>query len=149
MFNGTRPIDWWMLAIEALVLILIAGEAGIGIRHWWKLRPPIKVVRKQISKGQHLRQSIPVHSHDENALWDWQNTVNAWSIETNETLAKFSIQAAAFFQLIVASSEVSPLVYGASGISFQLSGHSREAYQRLSIQLSNLRSIMEKPEAYF
>jgi len=36
MAEGIRPIDWWMLASEALVLLVIAGEAGIAMWCWWR-----------------------------------------------------------------------------------------------------------------
>src|SRR5439155_322757 len=36
-----------------------------------------------------------------------------------------------------------------SGRSFPIEGSQRESYQKLAAQLSNLRSIIEKPEAYF
>ena len=35
MSEATRPIDWWMLAIELLVLVVLAGEALLSLRSWY------------------------------------------------------------------------------------------------------------------
>jgi hypothetical protein len=36
MLEGTRPVDLWMLVIEVLVLLLIAGKVIAETVHWRK-----------------------------------------------------------------------------------------------------------------
>jgi hypothetical protein len=77
--------------------------------------------------------------------------VDAWSGETNAFLflSAQSARASASFMLIVASSTSDRMVNKSTGETVYLHGPTRECYQRLLVQLNNLRGIMEKPDVYF
>jgi hypothetical protein len=156
MFEGTRPIDWLMLVIEALVLLLILYEVIVGdIRHR-RERQSRLAISKRVSelswlmdKGQRIQTCVP---DPQITNWQlvkpWIDSVQAWKEETNTFLAARSPRASSAFMLITDAGNMDSVVHF-SGRQFALTGEVREFYQRLVIQLANLRRIMEQPDAYF
>jgi hypothetical protein len=149
------PLDRFL---EIGVFLLIAYEVIVGIvRHRGTTKRQRELGRivaslsKLMDKGQALQGSVPDPSRaDWPILESWIKSVDAWSGEMNAFLflGARSARASASFTLILDSS-ASDRVVNKPGESFNLHGPTRECYQRLLVQLSNLRGIMEKPDVYF
>ncbi len=59
MSEAACPIDWLMLAIELLVLVVIAGEALLSWRSWRGKCKKRAQILALISKGQVLERCPP------------------------------------------------------------------------------------------
>lgn len=157
MFEGVRPFDWLMLVIETLVLLLILYEVIVGIRRHRReekrakeLAHIIAALSEIMNKGKELQLSVPDPATTDWPVHDsWMKSVKAWSSDTNTFLATHSSRASSAFLLLLDTASVTSMVIRPNDSSFQLHGYLREYYQRLVVQLSNLRQIMEKPEVYF
>ena len=110
-----------------------------------------------MESGQRLHDNTPrpgevavAHMMNER-INQWISSGVAWGKEVNEYLKQSSPRAAATFVLIADSyQQANPqIVYLEGGYPFSIQGPQRETYQRLTAQLNNLRSIMERPDVYF
>jgi len=140
MLEGTRPIDLWMLAIELVILLVIVGEAAIGIRRYYKRRPILARLSKCMISGQALQNAVPVSGVQDNSLTTWSESVKAWVGETNTFLKKHSEGASSAF---LQDRGGTSLRYG--GVAWAV----HDWYLTLLARLNNLRSIIEKPDVYF
>ena len=159
MFDGVRPFDWLMLVVELLVLLLIFYEVIINLIHRRKERKRrlalgliVTSLAGFMEKGCKLQLDTPDPiTTTWGSITPWIDSVKLWAKDTSAFLAQHSSRAATAFGLI---GEIGVLtnpqpVYKEPGSSFPIEGPQRESYQRLVAQLTNLRSIIEKPEAYF
>ena len=143
-----------MFIIELLVLIAILWFEGREVWHQRKLRKRVSSLEPIMLQGQTIQRGVPEQSRVPGDLKnlmvieEWRNSVEAWSQGTSKLLAQYSTRAASAFSLMVKTGVPAQIVYREGGYSFSIHGSLRESYQRLVIQLDNLRSIMEKPEAY-
>jgi len=93
--------------------------------------------------------TFPVFAtNEEDEIADWILKAKDWSEDTNAYLARYSGRASASFSLVVTSTAADSVVHTPTS-SFPVTGRLREHYQKLLVQLDNLRRIMEKPDAYF
>jgi hypothetical protein len=156
MSEGTRAIDWLMLAIEALVLLLISYEVLAGqIRHRRDQQRRSTITERVVAlsafmdKGMRIKSCVP---DPQITNWQlvkpWMDSVQKWTDETNAFLAGHSSRASSAFMLTTDAGHMDTVVYSA-GRQFALFGDVRECYQRFAVQLANLRRIIEQPEAYF
>jgi predicted metal-dependent hydrolase len=136
--DATRPIDWWMLAIELLVLVVIATEAIISFVHWQARKTATKKALALLLEGQQIQDRVPGRNQDE-AAEEWNKEVGAWVTKTLTFLKGCSQQAEVTFNQLHKSL---PLSYKAALATEQL-------YGWLYRSLENLQAIMEKPEIYF
>lgn len=156
--DGARPIDWLVVIVDFLVLIVILWFEGGERRHKRNMRKRIASLSPFMERGQALQRAIPNPLDDSTPdakaekVKQWIDSVSDWDRETRDFLEQCSPRAAAAFGLIAETSQLAnpQYVYTESGSSFPISGDlQRESYQRLVAHLKNLRSITEKPEAYF
>ena len=104
-----------------------------------------------MDKGQREQYCVPDSQiRDWQAIKPWIDSVAAWTEETNALLAivSFLTRIGLAFMLITDAGNMDSVVYS-SGRQFALTGQVRECYQRLVVQLANLRRIMEQAEVYF
>jgi len=101
-------------------------------------------------RGQQLQRDVPstFATNEEDEIADWILKAKDWSEDTNAYLARYSGRASASFSLVVTSTAADSVVHTPTS-SFPVTGRLREHYQKLLVQLDNLRRIMEKPDAYF
>ena len=159
MFEGVRPFDWLMLVIEILVLLAILYFEGVGEWRYRKMRKRVAALVPFMDRGQELQHSVPEPSHPTHPSYsaaakqieEWMNSIDVWGKETRQFLEQYSPRAARVFENIAETGILAnpQTVHTESGRSFPIEGPQRESYLRLVAQLNNLRSIMEKPEAYF
>ena len=164
--DGARPIDWLVVIVDFLVLVAILWFEGIGEWRHHKERKRRSNVERIVAtlcgfmdKGQKIQREVPqpkpslhpTYIEVTGEIKEWENTVGIWNGEVHEFLQKCSARAAASFVLIAGTNQPAnpQIVYMEPGGSFPIEGSQRESYQKLVVQLSNLRSIIEKPEAYF
>jgi hypothetical protein len=106
-----------------------------------------------MTRGQELQRITPRPSHDaayNEAAWEWTTSVADWGEEIEKFLEQYSPRAVSVFGLIAQTRvRENPQVVYTKSDSFSIEGFHRDSYQKLITQLNNLRSIMEKPEAYF
>jgi len=136
MFRDVRPFDDLMLAIEVLVLLLIAYEVGSGI--WQRIRRHRRSRRLLgcFSKGQALQASVPAENAETE---EWLRNLKEWTDKTNNLLARYSPQASAAF------------LHSHSTVAGHYRGVARTAQTAMAElleRLENLRAIMERPEVY-
>ncbi len=159
LFDSYGPLD---RLLEIGVFVLIAYEVTVGIltrRKEHKRRLFLAGILADLSnfmeKGQKVQQAIPrpISDPTTDATWknitDWMDSVRTWNEETSTFLVHHSPRAYAAFSLVVGAKHADSVVYMQSGDSFPITGQFRECYQKLLVQLDNLRQIMGKPEAYF
>jgi hypothetical protein len=139
MSEGTRPIDWWMLAIELLVLIVIAGEALLTLWTWHNKKNKVAKIFKLMAKGQQLQESAPTQQEAQR-VGEWARLVGTWLTETNDFLRTCSPQASAAFLLNFDF----PTVHYA-----QIATGAHDSYVTILVRLKNLRNVMEKPDTYY
>jgi hypothetical protein len=155
MFGDARPIDWLVVAVDALVLLVILGEWGVSefrLRRDRKRRTHLAEVVKAISgllqKGEKVREELPAPAESEE-IKVWQAQAQTWTDETDGFLLERSSGASTAFRLILGTGDMSQIVQTSSGRTFSIDNRLRPSYERLVAQLHNLRSIMEKPDVYF
>jgi hypothetical protein len=152
LFGDARPIDVLILLVDFLVLAVIVWIEVGEKWHKRKMNRRVTEVRPYFDRGTKLQKEVPnpFGENYEVAYFEWTRRVREWSDDTHRFLGTHSERAADSFFLIVNASASDSVVYPENwGGSFPLTGHHRESYQRLLSYLSNLRTIMEKPEAYF
>lgn len=160
LFEGVRPFDWLMLGVEVAVLLLIAYEVCVGkYRHGKERKRRLTIARivmnlsEFMDKGQQIQANVPeqfpLDANEYDKFVVFKLAVEHWSNDTSQFLAHHSPRASAAFLLVVDSTSPDSLVYRRNGNTFALHGPLRECYQRLLAQLSNLKNIIEKPDAYF
>jgi hypothetical protein len=157
MFSGSRPFDWLMLAVEVLVLGLIAYEVIVGVlRHSRKgqRRRRIGEITNTLSafmeKGKTLQGGLPCTELAKELEADlWMVEADKWATEAGEFLAGHSPTASVAFRLTPGTGTMALVVQNSEGATFTIDGRQRHAYQRLVSRLENLRGIIEKPEVYF
>ena len=156
MFAGVRSFDWLMFVIETAVLALIGYEVIVGaVRHRREQRRRANLnglvaeISALMEKGLRLRSTVPLPDSNWHLfVQPWIDSVNHWCEETNGFLATHSARASQAFLLVTDSGSVDNVVQS-GGRQFVLLGLLRERYQPFVVQLSNLRRIIERPEAYF
>lgn len=155
IFSDVRPIDWLVVGVDALVLLVILCEWGVGeyrLRNERRERRRLAAIVAELSgfidKGHKLTMDIPSPT-DPGALRVWRDKAKTWREETNVFLLSRSSRASAAFQLVLHTGIHARVVETASGGSFSIDGPIRHSYERLMTELDNLRGISEKPEAYF
>ena len=139
MSEGPREIDWWMLAIELLVLIVIAGEALLALRNWRNKKNKVAKIFLLMAKGQRLQESAPTQQ-EFTRVDEWAGQVRTWLIETNDFLKACSPQASAAFLLNFDA----PTVHYA-----HIAQGAHDCYITILVRLKNLRNVMEKPDTYY
>ena|SRR5437868_1250173 len=167
LFGSPQPIEWWLLGADLAIVALIIWLDVPERLHKLKVQRCVADLGEFMDKGQKLMSTVPrpvsggagpssrstsnLPSYSGNVS-AWRTAVEEWITETNHFLTSKSPRAAAAFMLISVTGVVAnpQIVYTESGESFPISEDTlRESYQRLVVRLDNLRSIMEKPEAYF
>jgi hypothetical protein len=147
MLEGTRPIDLWMLAIELLVLLLIAYEVGIGVvrSREDKKRAGLVCVRSEkireiITRGQELQREAPRSGTAPMEAATWIDAEREWHKGTKALLESYSPQAAV------------ALMHDTSGEAppwwDSIATGARNEYATLICSLNNLRDILERPNVY-
>jgi hypothetical protein len=143
--------------VELGVLGLIAYEVAVGVvRHrravkrQKELGSIVRSLTDFMFKGQTLQQGVPDPTLAQWQAQDsWVREVADWVVDTSQFLSDRSQQAASSFLLVLDSSSSDSQLTMLAGNTVKLYGPVRQRYQMLLVHLSNLRSIMEKPEAYF
>jgi len=136
--EGIRPIDWVMLVVEVLVLAPIAVEIAPALVHKIKAKKRQKVLFSLLVKGQSILNRAP-NAFEQTPVHAWGLSVDQWSKEVTAVLAGYSEHAVALFNH---QSQVGmPFHHIATG--------AWPHYGKLSAQVENLRSIIEKPEIYY
>ena len=157
MIEQTRLIDWIMLVIEAAVLLLIAYEVGVNYCRY-RVETKQKERRNKILavlsdfmfRGQTIQHNVPTPNDMGTVITDWIALVAEWRIEVSQYLAETSSRAESAFSLISDSHQSGDHVFHhTADASFYVTGLVAQSYRPLIAYLSNLRSIMEKPEIYF
>jgi hypothetical protein len=141
MFEGVRPCDWLMLAVEIAVLLLIAWEIGRDIWHSRKMRYRYNALFECLDKGQQLHWSFPQLGPDScnrAERLEWENSAKTWIKETAAFIRRYSPRAATMFLREVNDSHFSDVV---NNLDFW--------HTALFERLRNLREIMEKCDIYF
>ena len=125
MFEGIRPYDWWMLGINAVVLVLVTYQATVmvvqqitGLNRKKRLRTITGELRGFISSGKEAQNSP-----------DWNariESTKAWIAHVEEYLAPQSEKALEEFR------------WGSGPVSTEL-----------QVRLDNLHRISQNAENYF
>lgn len=161
MIYGLTTADLLIIGIDALVLLVIVLEWTWSYRRERakdkqaeKQAKVVAVISDFMFKGHALAGSVPnpekLHeSNDWGPAHDWEGEVEVWRTEVAQFLSSRSGTAASVFLLVTAPNAVVCTVHPLEQWSFRLHGRLREVYQELQGYLDNLRSIMEKPDAYF
>ena len=147
VWTGVKAIS---PAMELLVVLMIAYEIRHTVLEKRAVRKRAVQVREksdqilgQISKGQTLKKTAPKkesYEQDYERVVEWVAAVESWITDTNRMLIGFSQRAATtFLDDALARTDA----------SIPVDHKARDCYITLSHRLSNLRSIMERPEVYF
>ena len=142
--------------VEFLVFVLILYEVIAGIAHRRSERKREKFLETIVNsltsflgKGNDIRCSVPDPQKDWAKFEAWRKSEEAWSLETEKYLLKFSKRAYHVFALVAEAHQADSFINRPDGYSFPLAGSERECYQALLVKLSNLGKIIENPESYF
>jgi hypothetical protein len=144
----------WDRLIELGVFVLIAYEVIVGIvrhRKEKKRQARLAAISSKLcalmDEGQKIREAAVPQWHEQT---EWMNAMRDWSERTSGYLSALSPSAAAAFGLVVDSPpNTTRAVRMKKGGGFNIAGPLLELYYSHSVQLNNLRGIIEKPEAYF
>jgi hypothetical protein len=138
-----RPADWAILAVDLLVLIVIAIEFIHNLRREHReeqrrkeIVTRVRAVREALEKGHKLQHSAA--SSGDPRVETWYQSVLKWTEETRGLVRSFSPQAEACFADVSNPPALGNL--GSVGRQFD--------YAQLLARLANLRSIIEKPDVY-
>jgi hypothetical protein len=126
MSEGIRPFDWWMLGIEAAVMILVAYEVGVTIFQQITGAKRKKRLRGITSK---LRGFITSGENALNSPDSWNARIasgRAWTADVETYLASQSEKALEEFR------------WGTGPVSTEL-----------QVRLDNLHRISQNAENYF
>jgi len=146
-----RPFDWIMLAVEVLVLILIAVEIFIFTGpEWWHGIQAKKKAAKLIpflAQGEALRNLISKSpNQDQN---QHRENILKWDKETQDFLAAIAPRALSAYMHIVRLQANDSAVLSANGQLHPVHGLFADAYRVLQSRLENLQKIIETPVLYF
>jgi hypothetical protein len=149
MFDGVRPFDWIMLAVEVAVLLLIAFEIGAEIFRKRKTKRLSNKAFEFLQRSQLLKGSAPKTNsacgpkgpHGEKVVQSWLEAVEQWNQETVKFLESCSPQARAAF--LVSEEEAFQQEILTVPVDAQW------WYGTLSTRAMNLQRIAENPEVYF
>lgn len=152
-----RTIDWVMLVVELLVLLVIVWEFGITEwRHHGekKRKANLRSIADRLvgymDAGLKLQGTVPDHQESTFIIEDaWMIAVADWSFDTGKYLGALSQRAWSAFTLIANSNAGDSTISSLSGHYFTITGPLRECYQRLLVQLQNLKDIIERADTYF
>jgi hypothetical protein len=156
LFSGSRPIDWVMFVIEALVLLVILYEVIAGEvrrRKEAKRRTFLDARVVELSRardeGKRLISVVPdAGTVSAQTRQPWVKAVADWTESTEKTLAGYSPHAADSFMQPIEAQTVD-VVVTAHGRTFTLCEEIRTIYAKLFIRWENLCRILERPEMYF
>ena len=137
MNSETRPIDWWLLVIEVLVLALIAAEFFKSVWRKHTIHKRQIAIRRLIARGQELLQETPKGSADTPT---WAAAGNAVIEDAKTFLNRYSPEALTVF---LDNADRRSVEWRGVHSSF------RVPYEELNHRIKNLRSIMEKADVYF
>lgn len=150
-----RPFDWWMLAIEVGVLLLVAYEVGAtifsqiqGAKRRKSLRRIEAEVRNLISFGEALKNHVPEFNAQVHGL-DWPNSVARWIEKVEAYLTPLSSSALCEFQSYAHPNLKYREFQLQSGHIMYASGYLGDVLERLNMKLENLRRIARDTSAYF
>lgn len=145
MFSEVRPFDWIMLAVEALVLGLIAFEILVGIVERKGTRKRKLLIQQRMgelfalmSDGQGILRKAPSVQQFTEAD-RWAKSVDSWIAKVEIQLTVYSSEAVVAFAQAVKMDVRIPHV--APGVE--------PHYRILLEKLENLRNITEKAEVYY
>ncbi|MGD0732968.1 MAG: hypothetical protein ABR956_17015 [Terracidiphilus sp.] len=151
-----RPFDWWMLAIEVGVLLLVAYEVGVTIIHQiveYKRRKRLRQIeadlRRLIAAGEAIQKQVPPHYVSRNDL-AWGDSVRNWIATVDADLArKSSAKAVAEFSSLAHLNPQHRMYIGVFGRFQHASGYTGDMLQQLNGRLDNLRRIAQSCAEYF
>ena len=153
LFGRPQPIDFWLLGADIAIVALIIWLDVPEKLHKRRISKCIASLLPFMERGQELQRITPRPAHDtayNDAAWEWKIFVDDWRKEVEKFLEQSSPRAASVFGFIVQTGiRENPQVVYTESDSFAIEGFHRDSYQKLIAELNNLRSIMEKPEAYF
>ena len=138
MFSEVRPFDWIMLAVEVLVLALIAYEVGVPLYKRKKTSERTKILFSLMSEGQAILRKAPSVGQFTEAD-RWAKSVDSWTVKVENQLTAYSPQAAVAFAQAVKLDVRIPHV--APGVELH--------YRIITEKLENLRNITEKADVYY
>lgn len=157
MFGGTRPIDWLILAVDALVLLVIVYDTLADALRRRRERKKQSMLNERVvplsrlmDRGRRIQSIVPDPSitSEPRIIQNWVDSVGQWTEETNGILVANSAAASAAFLLTAHAEQMDTAVYS-GGRQFFLTGAVKQPYQQLVVKLENLRRIIGRPEAYF
>jgi hypothetical protein len=152
-----RPFDWWMLGIEAAVLILIAYEVGVNvvrhhraIKRQQELDGRVNRIMGFVSSGQALEHTVPPDGMPplgsagvaiQTAAAEWKSDVQSWIMDAHKFVGSCSPRASAKFldDSRAASFRDTSIKYRPDTASH---------YETINRRLNNLQDIVQNPEAY-
>jgi len=160
IFEEVKPFDWLMLAVEVLVLGLIAYEVVVARRERRAKRKREALLAERLSwlsgiveEGEQLRRTTPHGgpSVSDEQRWQWVKSVDLWTQQTTDLLAEKCPKSAIAFGLVKPTATPEAIVYPPNhlGAPFQVVGNTRVSYLHLVARLGNLTEIMEKVDFYF
>lgn len=155
MTEPIRPFDWWMLAIEVGVLLLVAYEVGVTIFNQAqaaKRRKTLRAIETEVSNlvasGESLKKFVPeynAHAHD----LQWPKSVDNWVENAEAYLTPLSSKALSEFNSYAQPNLRYRDFQLQSGHIMHASGYVGDMLEKLNMKLENLRRIANKVEDYF
>ena len=149
--ESIRPFDWWMLAIEVGVLLLVAYEVGTTVTHQIKEAKRRKTLheieaelRRLIVSGEAIKKAIPEYIPD----LDWPNSVHKWVEDVEAYLTPLSSKALSEFNSYAHPNPRYRDYQGQFGHIRHASGYSGDMLETLNMKLENLRRIAQNPDSY-
>jgi len=97
MFNEVRPFDWIMLAVEVLVLALIAYEVVIPLFQRKKTYKRKKELFSLMSEGQTILRKAPSAQQQFTEADRWAKLVDSWIAKVEKQLTMYSSEAVVAF----------------------------------------------------
>jgi hypothetical protein len=158
IFEGVRPFDWLMLAIEVSVVILILYEIIVDTRrrnadakHKLFVDTQGLALSKILRRGELLQETAPntLLTTDARVESTWIAEVQAWIRDTDIFVTSKSTNMSADFMLVAPDdTEKVCLWINPSGNGFFVRGQAADQYRKLVVHLDNLRRIISRLEAY-
>lgn len=139
IFSEARPIDWLIVVIDVIVLLWIAASDVIGVPQRWRKRRGMKRVLVLLADGVDLQSARPTAEASQTEAKAWVESVKSWIVAVHGFLAEDAVRALAVFGHWPIGPPIGTEVHPLAG------GWCSE----LDSRLSALRSIIEKPEAFF
>ena len=157
MTEPIRPFDWWMLAIEALVLLFVGYEVSVTIVHQIqgkirskRLREIEKSLRSFLSSGIAIKNKVSRWTTTSTYDEEWVQSIKSWCIDVENYLDRQNSENAANeFRHVALLSQDQRQHLDDHGSIFHISGHMGDMFQLLSVRLENLHRIAQHCEDYF